>query len=267
MFSLALADFLSGFYDGFVDELLPLLGLSLDLVNSSLCAICTFMNRLTTIASFWITALFSVDKCFAVIFPYRYRVWGKPKVCVVATLTVYILNAALTVPDLFVLGVDNEYSGMCHAVKFDILSRYLYFELRTPIIILFGAGLPTATVVICALVTLIKIRLDQRKRSDQSGTSKQRNSPRARLDAEITRQMIVVCFLFGVIMVTSSAIIRVNHGSEPKTAGDEAKYTLLDRINSVLTSMINAANFYLYLIFGKKFRNDFKRLFQKQNGE
>merc|ERR1712226_481681 len=119
MFSLAMADLLSLFYDGFIDELLPLFGIYLTEINNYTCAFGMFFNYWSSIVSLYMTCLFGLDKCLAIHFPVRYRRYGKPKVCVIVSITTCILCAIqpVAVYPLFVDRLQPE-SGLCLPINF-----------------------------------------------------------------------------------------------------------------------------------------------------
>ena len=102
MFSLALTDLLTVIYDGVIDLLLPLFGFEMTSLNDVICAIGNHFTWATTLSSYYVTVLFSLDKCLAVLFPFKYREYGKPKVCVIATTVAYVSMILWTSPALFV---------------------------------------------------------------------------------------------------------------------------------------------------------------------
>ena len=85
MFALALTDLVGVFYDGIVDGVPLLFGFYIQTFNDFTCSICAFLLWATSFASFYMTVLFSFDKCLAVVFPFKYRQYGKPKVCIIST--------------------------------------------------------------------------------------------------------------------------------------------------------------------------------------
>ena len=262
MFSLAVADFQSIIFDGIVEELIPLLGFTLSRLNGVTCAVFNYLSNMTTAAAIWITALFSVDKCLAVLFPFKYKEIGKPKICIIATIFVYVSVAFLLSPVLFVFDLDRN-RDECRVSRFDIISRFIYFEVRLPITVVVIAIIPILTVIVCTLTTIIKLRLNRRNRVVHGEGAQTSLSPRDKLDAEITRQMIAVCVLFCIFSITATTLYRFNYGSEFSTAYDLALFNFRDKVNSIVTSMINVGNFFSYMVFGKKFRADFKNLFCK----
>ena len=71
MLTLALTDFMSVLYDGIIDMFLNLLGITVKSLNDYMCAFWTFFSWTTTFSSYYITVLFSLDKCLAVWFPFK----------------------------------------------------------------------------------------------------------------------------------------------------------------------------------------------------
>ena len=260
MFSLALADLESIVIDGVIHELLHLHEFSLDLINRPVCSLFTYISKMTTAASYLITALFSVDKCLAVIFPFKYKEFGKPKICVWATFLVYVFVSLVFSPFLFVIDLDKE-KRACSISNFEKISADTYFRVVLPMTITVNSILPLLVIIFCTIATIKILQVNSRKRENHAQNGGASTSARDRLDTEITRQMIAVCGLFCVLSVAATIVYKLNYDSQIKTAYELAVFNFLDRVNSMLTSMINASNFYLYLLFGKKFRADFKSLF------
>ena len=256
MFALALTDLMAVFYDGIIDCLLPLFGFSLRSVNSILCAFCTFFSWITTLMSFYMTVLFSLDKCLAVVFPFKYRRYGKVKVCVIMTILIYVIGSLWTSAALLVFRIHPE-SGVCRPMKFEIISRHFFFEIRPNIGFILAGIMPIVFVIFLLSVTILKIRFNARKRNE----GKNKQSPHSRRDLELTRQMIVVAIVFTVLTSINAAIYIRNFSTDAQTAEENATTALLDSILSIDLALINSANFYLYLIFGKKFRASFLMLF------
>ena len=226
-----------------------------------MCAAYTFVSNLTSVVSFFMTALFSLDKCMATVFPFKYREIGKPKTCFIATITVYVFIALVNIPVLLVFDLDEEKS-QCRVSNFRIISQS-FFEIQMPITIIVVSLMPIFIVLLCTLATAIKLHIEQRKRATRGHSGPENSSPRDRLDAEITKQTMAVCIVFCVLSITTLVMFKINFDSEINSAYDEAIFNLRDRINSIFLSMVYASNFHLYLIFGKKFRADFKLLFMK----
>ncbi|XP_075248342.1 uncharacterized protein LOC142341304 [Convolutriloba macropyga] len=300
MFILALADLMSVFYDGIIDEALPLFGFFLYQVNDSICAACKYFSVFSTFASLYITVLFGIDKLLAVYFPFKYRQYGKPKVSAIFAICVYLVFGVYATYNVFVFRIHPE-TGFCRPFDFrncfltlDILNdwafsankaeirnladssaqppgkvnRKFFFEIRPHLNAAIGAYVPLSCSSITTTITIFRLKLSSRKRSanqngeqaNQSGARKQVD----RRDAEIIRQMIMVCICFSILCVINSIVIVSGYRIEVKTARDEAMTTILDRILSNSLATINSANFYIYLIFGKKFRSDFLRLLGKE---
>ncbi|XP_075263965.1 uncharacterized protein LOC142355792, partial [Convolutriloba macropyga] len=261
MYSLALTDFLSLFWDGIIDELLPLLGFVLTDVHNIICAAGKFFNFASTVASYYLTVLFGLDKCLAVVFPFKYREYGKPNVCIVATLLVYLAMVAYAFYAPFVYRLDPE-TGVCKPINFEIVTPFFLYDVRPYITFTFGGVVPIIGSFLVTGITVLKLRQNAKNRA-QEQSSKTRPPQQSRRDAEITRQMLVVCFLFGCLALFNSAIVRINFSVDVKTLRDEAMVRVRDRFLSCSLALMNSANFFIYLIFGKKFRADFLNLFNK----
>ena len=202
MFSLALADFLSVFYDAFIDSLPKLIGYGLVSANSPICAISTMISWVTSYSSFYITVLFSLDKCIAVVFPFKYKQYAKPKLIVFATLLIYFCETVYALPVLFVVRL-HEVADFCYPVSFKYISRSYYVDFKPRLTTVLNGFVPVCLVLILTTITIIKIR-----RSSANVKSERSRTSVSRRDNEITRQMIVVGIFFGFFNMIASLCIR-----------------------------------------------------------
>ena len=263
MFALALTDFMASFYDGIIEGIPPLFEIRLDSINDFTCAFGGLLSRSTTFASFYMTVLFSVDKCLAVVFPFGYRQYGKPKACVIATVILYCFSLLQSFSSFFVQR-KHPTLDKCYAANFDIVSREIV-EME-PRIAFFSAGLlPIAIVTVLLVITIAKIQINAHRRQKLTSGSKTEQSRNPdRRGMEITRQMIVVTTLFDLLLLSSTLIYLRRNYMDLRNLQDQALMNILKRVAKINTALINSANFYLYIIFGQKFRSDFLKLFSSK---
>ena len=241
---------------------LLLLGVFINRVNNILCAFCMFFNYATTMCAFHLTILFGLDKCLAVNFPFAYRQYGKPKACVISTIVVYILVGFYNLYALFVFRIDPE-SGDCRPYDFSIIGTVFFYEIRPYTSSALVAFIPFVLSAIITTLTVLKIKMMARKRSATQNRDQSKAPVQSRRDSEITQQMIVVCALFCMLSIVNTTLTQVVFSIDIKTAREQMIVTLLDRIMSNSIAMINSANFYVYILFGKKFRANFVSLFTR----
>ncbi|XP_063714797.1 FMRFamide receptor-like isoform X2 [Symsagittifera roscoffensis] len=262
MFSLALSDFLSVIYNGFIDMARPLFGWTITGLSDWVCKFSMYWSFATSLASFYATVLFSADKCTAVMFPFFYRQHGKPKVAIIATVIMYFLLLVWTFPTVLVFRV-HPLTGFCRAINFDFVSEEFFRGLRNQIGSFINGIIPITSVFLFTTITLIKMKILDRKRA---ANRSQTTSPAGRRDQEITRQMIVVCIIFTTFGFVFAVCIRVLLGlGKVMSYKDEMRIQILLSIVRLCQAVMNSVNFYLYLLFGQKFRKNFFELFPRGN--
>ena len=255
MLVLAITDLVTVVIDAILDTALPMFGLVLSSANKIICASYMFLSWLTTITSYYLTVLFSLDKCLAVSFPYFYRMHGKPKVVVVATVLSFVILSSYVSPAVFVFRIHPA-TETCRPTEFGIVSREFFFETRTRIGTFVSGIIPIGCVFVFTAITIVKIRQQSRKL-----TNGRRGNSATRRDREVTRQMIVVSILFAIFCSGFTSCIVLKQRIQVKTAENEANRSLLEAIQFTFMALTNSANFYVYMIFGKKFRGSFWAIF------
>ena len=252
MYSLALTDLLAVFYDGILDELLPLFGWTLSSLSDVICALCKYFSWTTTLTSYYVTLLFSLDKCLAVLFPFKYREYGKPKACVIGTLLAYFLLGGWSTQTFFVYRI-HPVTETCRPVKFDVITREFFFDIRVQIGNFINGIIPIGGVILFTVITIVKLRFTGLKRSGNV------NKPATggKRDAEITRQMIVVSILFAALCLGFTLCVQAKGRIEVETMADERNSALLNAFQSNFLALTNSVNFFVYLLLGQKFRRDF----------
>ena len=258
IWALALTDFLAVFYDGIIDMMLPFFGLTVTSLGHMICAGCKFFSWATTICSYYMTVMFSLDKCCAVLFPFKYRLLSKPKVAIILTIAVYVFCCIYSVPALLVFALHPK-SETCRPVRFDYISRDYFFDLRPEMGYYFSGFIPIGVVFVCTAIVIYKMRQQGQKIYGNNGNTRQ-----SQKDLEITRQMIVVGIIFAVFCLGFTILLRVKRQMQVDTMYGEAKLELLDAIQSNILALMNSTNFLVYILFGKKFRADFLKLWAKK---
>ncbi|XP_075241859.1 mu-type opioid receptor-like [Convolutriloba macropyga] len=265
MFSLALTDLAALSYDGIVETLLPLMGVNVVSLHGSLCPIFSFISWMTTFSSFYLTILFSLDKCLAVYFPLKYREYGKPKACVIATLSLYVVAAIFSAPLPFVTRLDPK-TGLCEKTDFSIVSEHYINEIRSDLQ-LYSAGIaPIIILFILLVLTIGKMRYNesQKRKKNSVSAAEQQIKLQNRRNAEITRQMITVTLLMECALITTTTIYVIRTYMTVESLEDEATFAVFKGLLAICLQLVNSGNFYLYVIFGKRFRTNFFQLIKGQ---
>ena len=256
MFSLALFDLLSVIYDGFVDLFLLFLGYEFESVNDFTCVTGILYSWVTSSVSYYVTVLFSLDKCIAVVFPIKYKLYGKARVSLVATSVVLLLEFVWNFPLVFVFRIDSQWLFQCVPREFGLISPRYFLRLRPLIDSILNGLIPVTLVLILTTITIVKLQLNARKKRRKVSSTKNRNH-----ENEITRQMIVVCLFFGVLCLLHSVLTLAIFNNPMVTIKQQATGFMMFAIVLNTNCLINSANFYIYILFGNNFRSNFMALF------
>ena len=137
--------------------------------------------------------------------------------------------------------------------KFNIISRNFFHNIRPKYSVFINGIIPILTVFLFTTITIIKLRITAKRRNrKQSSDSVGRQNRR---DFEIVRQMIVVCSIFVTCAVITSLFVNAMLSNRRVTMKQEMTYNIYQSVVFVCQSIINSANFYMYIVFGQKFRN------------
>ena len=256
MLILAVFDFLSTFYVAIFNIGLPFLDFNLRNINHFSCAFLSFSSAFIIYTSYYVTVLFSFDKFLSVMFPFWYREYGKAWLSVFSTYFILTIQVLWALPQLFVARIDFD-SKICAPTYFEIVSADFYLNKQPVINILLNGALPVLLVFVFTMSTIVKLRIrDQRRR-----VGARDGSLSARREREMTRQMIVVCVLFGTLCLIVTICVQIIYKINPKTSFEHAISNFVLSILMCSNIGINSSNFFLYVIFGKKFRDNFFSLF------
>ncbi|XP_075247700.1 uncharacterized protein LOC142340843 [Convolutriloba macropyga] len=258
MLILAVFDFLSASYVSIFNLALPLLNFHIRNFNNFLCAFSAFVSSFAIYTSYYLTVLFSLDKFVAVMFPFKYREFGKAKTGIYATLSVLMIQIAWAIPNVLVFRIE-PYSQTCAAIHFDILTNQFFTVIYPNVNFFINGVIPVLFVFIFTFATIVKLRIQSKKRKNVRG-----NSMAGRRDSEMTRQMIVVCFLFGALCLVVTVCVQIVYEIFPRNAYDQAVLYFFFAVIMFCNCLINSVNFFIYMIYGKKFRANFIELFRSR---
>ena len=174
----------------------------------------------------------------------------KTEKCAIVIIICCVILCAWTSPTLSVFRLDPEVN-QCLAVNFNIVSADFWFGFRNLIALVLSGIIPIGGVFIFTTTTIVKLQQKKRKRSTWT-------TQVSRQDLEMTRQMIVVCSLFTIFGIIFGLSVRGALAiPELRTHRDGVRAKFFATIVRLCQAVLNSANFYVYLIFGRKFRTDF----------
>ena len=187
------------------------------------------------------------DKFYAIQFPLKAAHFCTPKralkISIINLLTVVIICC----PQIYFSGLI----GMCIRYTKD----KWYTSIYAIIFILYYPVVPITSLFFMNF-SIIKSLWQRRKNTDITQNSKQH------IEWQVTMMLILVSTVFVILLspfeVRAIYVYFIGKGSTPKSF---AKFALAFSITNALLYANNTINFYLYLLSGKKFRNDLQMLF------
>ncbi len=254
MCSLAFTDALAVFYDGIINEFLPMaFEFELAEINVWICNACIWFSVMTTWSSYYLTIMFSLDKCWAVTLPFNYRIHGTSKLGILLTSIVYILFSLYAIPYAVVFGLTPD-TGTCHRVDYSAMSATAFDIYNEEFGVVTNGIIPISVVFLTTGLSVYKLGTFSSKHDSATKVMGKR-------DAEITKQMIAVSIIFFILCSGWTAFTYMKHNlSRDNYLLLLANYLLLNALKDLFQALNNSLNFYLYIFFGQKFRQDFFKL-------
>ena len=266
MVTVAVTDFLAVFYNGIIDSAFPFLGLNLASLNDVICSFGNFFSWIFTSSSYYVTVLFSLDKCIATVVPFKYREHGKPVLSVISTLVVYFFWGLLSFPSVLIHKVDPV-KLECQIMNFEIISQDFIVKIYAPVLFFLSGIIPTLSVIVLTTITIFRVRMSsaRRKKAESQRQSRQ-TSASGRRDREMTRQMIIVGIVFSSLCLGHIGCVGVQ-ASLGSSAKDKARRLVIRSVQNILTALTNSVNFFVYVAFGRKFREQAMSLLRLTRGD
>ena len=153
MFILALTDFLAFSYDGILDMFFVDMGIDFAAMSEYGCKILKLYSWITTIVSYYIISMLSLDKCMAVWIPVTYKIWGTPKVALIASVIAYLCTFLMCIPAALVYTVVP--SGKCKPASDECLTRRQFLNYVYVLTSLIDFFIPVLVVAVASAGSLI----------------------------------------------------------------------------------------------------------------
>lgn len=228
------------------------------------CKIFHYMEHIAYLMSSWLIVLMAVERLIAVCFPFKKVVILKQTG---ATLCICCLFVAVSLSQAFRLvmieHIDNDIQN-CEASD-------NYLELYTSLHVYFYQWtltfvLPVLLVLGCNMLVLYQIF--KIKREVKKKDKRNRQNRTARKNTRTTCMLLIVSFTFiGTLLplFTLTLIMDIsvrNLGSDAWTLYN-ALWPFIETSEAI--SLVNyAVNFYIYILSGRRFRFELKRVFYRQ---
>ena len=216
------------------------------------CKIYIFIFFVILIFGAYEIMFMTFDKFYAIQFPLKAARFCTAKRALKISSFNLIIAVIVCCPQLYFSGLF----GVCIRYTID---RW-YTSLYAIIFIIYYPVVPIASLFVMN-ISIIKSLWLRRKNTDIIIQNSQQH-----VEWQVTMMLIVVSTVFVILLspfeVRAIYVYFIGKGSTPKSF---AKFALAFSITNALLYANNAINFYLYLLSGKKFRNDLQMLFRKRS--
>jgi hypothetical protein len=239
--------------------------------NSLSCKMYNFTAHVITLMSSWLVVLMAVERLIAVCFPFKNAVLRKQNGALIAIcvlLGIVLLSQSFRFIIIEHLLYDQKFE------IWDCLAGHDFIELYTSLDIYFFQWalvfvLPVVLISVCnsmVIYQILKVKKDVNReeeyltRADNSGARKKTRSTRMLLILTFT-YMLTLLPVFSLTLIVDLSI----KFSNISTARN-VYLTLTPYIDvGVAISLLNyAVNFFIYVLSGKRFRFELKRLFRRR---
>ena len=224
-----------------------------DFSNES-CKVFKFFENMCYLMSAWLIVSIAFERLFAVCFPFKKFLLRTQSG---AIFTVLLLFALLSITQAFILVAFGNIDGTCTALEQHLAMYtkvYIYFYQFTLIF-----ALPFLLVFCCNVMVIYQIYRIRREAGNTSASSERRTH-------KTTFMLLTISFAYVVFMLplfVVSAIVHTNTGS---MEGIMLTFKLkpFTEFFSVVSYMNYGINFFIYILCGRSFRVELRRLFVRK---
>lgn len=224
--------------------------------SDGLCKFYNFIKYVLLLLSSWLIVCLSLERVIAVCFPFRKKLIRKRHNVVVLVSLMFVI---LSLTQIFrVLFIENV-GGVC-TVGRENLSLYIYLHhYAYHLALLFG--LPCVIVLTCNLGVIYQIYVIRK----EAGNDRPRSLDSTR---KATTMLLLIGFVFVVTMfpqfVCTSIILYYSDGDRIHVG----RFILMDmrpylEVLSVVSYSNYCINFFIYVMCGKSFRRELRRIFKR----
>ncbi|XP_076443975.1 galanin-like G-protein coupled receptor npr-9 [Babylonia areolata] len=223
------------------------------------CKLFLFTETLSCLVSSWLVVAMALERLLVVYRPFRKNVLCTQKGALVVITSIFVICCYTQVFRLVMVVSDN---GRClsHPHYQDV-----YMTLHTYVYqIVLAFLLPVLIVFICNVSVLKKIyQVERTLREDENSASTRLNEASSQR-SKTTRLLLTIGFVFVLTLLPANTLTIVMLFAY-RLHGVAAQPLILAAIpwNNVLSAITDvnyAANFYLYVLSGRKFRHELRRL-------
>ncbi|XP_045173565.2 growth hormone secretagogue receptor type 1-like [Mercenaria mercenaria] len=239
--------------------------------NDSSCKLYNFTVHVITLMCSWLVVFMAVERLIAVCFPFK-KVYFRKETGAATAIGVLFVIVCLTQTFRFLMIEHSMYDDENNIQ--DCLAAQKYREIYTSLDVYFFLWtlvfvLPVICIIICNSFVLYHILRVRRDLYKEENYLTYRNGRAREVKHKSTCMLLIVTFMYIITLLplfTLSLIVDVTIKLGSLERARNTYMTLIPYIDlSVSVSLLNyAANFFIYVLSGKRFRFELQNLFMKK---
>ncbi|XP_035825635.1 neuropeptide FF receptor 1 [Aplysia californica] len=229
--------------------------------SHSACKVFTFAQAVCNLMSSWLIVAMAIERMCVVYMPFRRNMWCQQRGAVIIILTLFFF---MSCTQIFRFALVENKDGECvgadeHSGVYLPLHIYVY-----QFALLFIA--PVLIVLVCNIAVLIKI-FSVEKATQNEDSSSTRLTGSARRRSKTTRMLVAISLTYIVTTLPLVVLTITVYVLTLKVKGNPAlAVTLYGTVPwlhflQAVTNLNYASNFFIYILSGKKFRIELRRVF------
>ncbi|XP_067664688.1 FMRFamide peptide receptor frpr-18-like [Haliotis asinina] len=228
------------------------------------CKLYVFTECMCYLMSSWLIVCMAQERLIVVFMPFKKHVLCTQRGAVVIILAIFVI---MSYTQMFRLIMVTKIGDKCEGrpeLSAIYTSLHVYFYQFALCFIL-----PILIVSICNISVLCKIRSVSRAMADENSSSTRLTRGAARRH-KTTMMLLTICFMYittllPVITVTMIVFVYLNF-YPIHAASVFVNITPWTHVATVVSQINYAANFFIYVVSGKNFRVELRRIFSRERG-
>ena len=212
---------------------------------------CKFLMAMAYFARYmspWSLVLVSIERFVAVYLPLKHKTWFSRKRAILYMIALNVIFLCMTSFFYEIQHLSDE--GKCtRKEKYENFWNIVWQRIH----LMLASVLPFVIMISITIAIMIKMRKNKRATAGKS--------------VSLNKMLIMVNIVFLICTLPAGISFAINGTliERAKTLKDTANIYLLRAVTNLLTYLNSAINFVLYVLFGKRFRDELLRMFRRDN--
>ncbi|KAK6185281.1 hypothetical protein SNE40_007549 [Patella caerulea] len=228
------------------------------------CSVYNFYRHICYLMSSWLVVAMATERFVAVYYPLRKAYFCTQTGAVIIIIALLMLLSYTQIFRFFMIG---NIMGNCGAID-DYLNIYTSLHIYLYQFSLI-CGLPIGVIMICNGLVLHRIYRVKKLRAKEDRKFS-RTSRSASKRHKATLMLIAISFFYVITLMPSIIISIIVHvaivSKSPMSMVIYMKITPYKDLFALVSDLNYACNFFIYILSGKVFRSELKKLFATNNG-